>query len=271
MKRLVVTLLVLGTFVFVSDASARRLKVRSFTRVIAPGQLGTIIFDNPRPEEVKAISNCTAERLIAWVKSDIPILRIEQNGKQIWTSLGSYQTLGDSCIATFMAPVILTPGEATLFLVNDRDASVPYTFTVTNKIEAKLKALEGVAMVPLGQFRIIGEGFLPAVIPDHKKACDELEHNLGYSKMSKAEQWTTLNHRMQKDWDKLGQGDFLYIKQGGKEWRGFLEQCALNEKGLALDFTAPPDIKPGTAELTLVLRAEGKEVARTAPLTVNVQ
>jgi hypothetical protein len=50
MKRtLIATLLVL---LACTAADARRLKVRSFTKLIAPGLLGSIVFDNPGPEEV---------------------------------------------------------------------------------------------------------------------------------------------------------------------------------------------------------------------------
>ena len=139
MNRILLALLALILGVsFVTEASAKRLKVYSYPKTISPGQMGFIVFENPDPEKPFTQAKCTAERLIAWVQSEIPILRIEQKGKQVWTSLGSYQTIGDSCIATFMAPVGMEDGPATLFLVNVRDASIPYAFTVNQSYESKL-------------------------------------------------------------------------------------------------------------------------------------
>ncbi|HEX5316181.1 MAG TPA: hypothetical protein VFX22_05965 [Candidatus Kapabacteria bacterium] len=263
---LLLTVLASGT------ASARKLKVYSLPKAIVPGQLGIIIFENPDPSHAVTRASCTADRLIGMVKSDIPILRIEQNGKQIWTSLGSYQTVGDSCIATFMAPVIFTTGRATLFLVNNSDPSIPYYFTIAALPEAKLTSVEGGAIKPLAKFRVIGDGFVPEGSVNEKKARAELEENLGLSHLSPAEQWTALNHRIMKDWDKLPTGNFLYLGQGEKTWRCFVENCGITATGgipagMTLEFTAPPDIKPGPITLMLGIRMNGAEVLKTAPIT----
>jgi len=254
-----------------SSVDARRLKLYGWPKTIAPGQLGILYFENPNPEAPKAQSKCVAERLIAWVKSDIPILRIEQKGKQVWTSLGSYTGMGDTSMASFMAPVTLEPGPATIFVVNDRDASIPYAFTVVTKIEAKISALAGAGVQPLKKFTLVGEGFLPSQVLDISETIRELDDNVGYSKMPAPEQWQTLNRRVTSDWDRLPYGNFLFIKQGEKEWKIFVEQCGITKSGLTLDFSAPPDLMPGQATLTLALRQDHKEVARTAPFTVAIQ
>lgn len=249
---------------------AKRLKVLSFTKTLAPGQLAFISFENPDYEKPYIQAKCNAEKLIAWVKSDIPILRIEQNGKQIWTALGSYMSAGDSCVATFMTPQILVPGAATLFLVNGRDASIPYKFTVVEDYKSELFRLQGAALTPLAQFKLIGNGFMPTEILDQTAAITELENNVSYAKLDKADQFTRLNKRMANDWDRVEQGNFLFVKQGDKEWRLFVDQCSITPQGMSLDFTAPPGLTPGTATLTLALRNKGKEVARTAPMEVRV-
>jgi hypothetical protein len=253
-----------------TDASAKRLKVYSYPKTISPGQMGFIVFENPDPEKPFTQAKCTAERLISWVQSEIPILRIEQKGKQVWTSLGSYQTIGDSCIATFMAPTGMDEGPATLFLVNVRDASVPYAFTVDNAYESKLIRLQGASITPLSQFKLIGEGFVPTAVLDRTAAINELEHNVGYSKLEKADQFTRLLKRISNDWARVDQANYLDIKQDGKEWRVYVEQCSITPRGMALDFTAPPDLKPGKATLTMALKNAGKEVSRTAPLEIEV-
>jgi hypothetical protein len=258
------------TAILSSTAHAMRLKVYSYPKQIAPGQLAMIVFENPTTD-VKARSQCTAEKLIAWVKSDVPILRIEQNGKQIWTSLGSYQTLGDSMIASFMAPEALTPGEASLFVVDGHDPSIPYHFTVTNDIRSTLTGVEGGHLSALQKFRVVGTGFVPNQLLNNAQAQKELDANVGYNSMAKAEQWTVMNHRMEKDWDKLDAGNYLYIEQSGKTWRAFVEGCGITASGLSLDFVAPPDIAPGPATLSLSVRMAGKEVTKTAPLAVTVQ
>jgi hypothetical protein len=258
------------TFTLLQVAHARRLKVYTLPKAVAPGQLVTLVFENPNPEQQKAQSKCTAEKLIAWVKSDIPILRIDQKGKQIWTSLGSYQTMGDSAIATFMMPVSFEPGEATLYLVNDRDQSVPYHITIGAKVEAKLLGVEGNAIKPLGKFRVIGEGYVPEGFVDEKKARQELEANVGLSSMTPAQQWTAVNHRLMKDWDKLTEGNFLYLEQNGKTWRGFVHDCGITPQGMTLEFQAPPDIVAGPISLQMGIRMNGTDVFKTAPITVNV-
>jgi hypothetical protein len=252
-------------------ANARRLKVYSLPKAIVPGQLGIIVFENPDPEHPITRSKCTAEKLIAWMKSDVPILRIEQNGKQVWTSLGSYQSVGDSCIATFMAPAIFEAGHATVYLVNGSEPSIPYSMTITPKVDAKLMKVEGGTIHPLAKFRVVGDGFVPEVSVDEKAARAELEENIGLSKLSPAEQWTAVNHRIMKDWDKLPEGNFLYIEQGGKSWRCFVENCGITTDGMSLEFTAPPDVAPGPVSLTLGIRMNATEVARTAPITANVE
>src|SRR5258705_177025 len=68
-------------FLTASAGYGRRLKVYSFPKQIAAGQLATIIFENPNPDQQISRNKCTAEKLIAWVKSDVPILRIEQKNK----------------------------------------------------------------------------------------------------------------------------------------------------------------------------------------------
>ena len=73
-----------------------------------------------------------------------------------------------------------------------------------------------------------------------------------------------------KDWDKLSSGNFLYVEQGGKSWRCFVENCGITLDGMTLEFTAPPDLQPGSATLTLGIRMNGAEALRTAPITVNV-
>ena len=254
-----------------SEGFAKRLKVYNFPKTIAPGQMGFIVFENPDPEVVLTQAKCTAEKLQSWVQSQIPILRIEQNGKQVWTSLGSYQTQGDSCIATFMAPVSLVEGAATLFLVNVRDASIPYNFNVTPKLEAKLLQLQGGSVSPLGQFKLIGSGFMPTQIPERTAAIQELEHNVSYSTLAKGEQYIRLAKRMANDWDRYDQGNFLYITQNGKEWRVFVDQCSITPKGMSLDFTAPPDLVPGKASVAIALRSGGKEVSRTNPMDITIQ
>jgi hypothetical protein len=258
------------TLSLIQIAQARRLKVYTLPKAVAPGQLTTIVFENPNPEVQKAQAKCTAEKLIAWVKSDIPILRIDQKGKQVWTSLGSYQTLGDSAIATFMMPVSFDPGEATLYLVNDRDQSVPYHITIGTKVETKLLGVEGNAIKPLGKFRVIGEGYVPEGFVDEKKAREELEANVGLSSKTPAQQWDFLNHRLMKDWDKLTEGNFLYLEQNGKTWRGFVETCGITPQGMTLEFVAPPDMVAGPINLQMGIRMNGADVFKTAPITVNV-
>lgn len=272
MKRnLLIILLSFFALSISNDALAKRLKIYSYPKKISAGQLGFIVFENPDPEVVMTQAKCSAEKLVSWVSSPIPIIRIEQAGKQIWTSLGSYQTLGDSCVATFMAPAILAEGPATLYLVNVRDASVPYNFTVSKTLETKLIKLDAPSITPLGEFRLVGDGFLSTQLPDKAAAVTELEHNVSLSKLDKGEQYTRMNKRMSNDWDRLEQGNFLHITQGGKEWRTFVEECNIAPQGMTLDFTAPPDLKPGKASFVVSLRMAGKEVARTPPMEVNVQ
>ncbi len=264
------------TILLSQPASARRLKVYRLPKAIVPGQLGIIVFENPNALHSITRVSCTAKKLYGWVKSDIPILRIEQNGREVWTSLGSYQTIGDSCIATFMAPVIFKPGRAALYLVNGYDASIPYYFTIATQPRAKLTSVIGGIMKPLEKFRVLGNGFVPEGSVNEKKARAELEQNLGLSHLPPAEQWTDLNHRIMSEWDKLPTGNFLYYKQGTKTWRGFVETCgitaasAMHPAGMTLEFVAPPDIQPGPITLTLGIRMNGMEVLKTPPITATV-
>jgi hypothetical protein len=266
--------LLILTFVISTNADARKLKVYGLPKAVAPGQLGIIVFQNPDPEHPKSQTKCTADKLIAWTKSDIPILRIEQNGKQVWLSLGSYQTVGDSCIATFMAPMTFAEGPATLFIVNGSDPSTPYPITITKKVDSHISNVDGGMIKPLGRFSVMGDGFAPEGFVDEKKAREELEGNVGLSKLSPAQQWTAVNHRIMKDWDKLSGGNFLYLEQSGKTWRCFVENCGItmvgNTPSMLLEFTAPPDITPGPITLSLGIRMNGAEVEKTAPITAAV-
>lgn len=263
---------IIASFLLISATGyARRLKVYSFPKQIAAGQLATIIFENPAPDQPISRNKCTAERLIAWVKSDVPILRIEQKGKQVFMSLGSYLSEGDSVIATYMVPVSLIEGEATLFLINDHDASVPYTFSVAPAMETKLLKTAAGFISPLGKITVIGEGFVPAEVLDPTNAIKELQMNVGYDKMSLGDQWITLHRRIANDWARVAMGDFLQVEQGGKKWELFVESCGLLNEGLTLDFIAPPDLKPGPATLTMVLRKDKAIAATSAPLNVTVQ
>ena len=271
MRKLFLLSITAAFLLLAATSYARRLKVYSFPKEIAAGQLATIIFENPAPDQPITRNKCTAERLIAWVKSDVPILRIEQKGKQVFTSLGSYLSEGDSVIATYMVPVTMIPGEATLFLINDHDASVPYMFTVIPEIKCTLLKTAAGFISPLGKLTVIGEGFMPAEVLDPMNAIKELQMNVGYDKMSLSDQWLNLHRRMANDWARVGMGDFLQLEQGGKKWELFVESCGLLTEGLSLDFIAPPDIKPGPATMTMVLRRDHAVAGTSAPINVTVQ
>jgi len=271
MRKSLLLCIIAAFLVYTSVGNARRLKVYSFPKEIASGQLATIIFENPNSEQQIARNKCTAERLLSWVKSDVPILRIEQKGKQIFTSLGSYVSAGDSMIATYMVPVILEPGDATLFILNDHDASVPYPFTVIPAMQCKLEKIAAGYISAMGKITVIGEGFLPSEVLDPTNAIKELQMNVGYDNMTLGDQYITLHRRMTSDWGRVAMGDFLELEQSGKKWELFVESCGMLKEGLTLDFIAPPDIKPGPASLTMVLRKDKTEAARSAPLNVTVQ
>ena len=264
-------LLVVATLTISTAVQARRLKVYSFPKKIAAGQLATIVFENPDPEHPISRNKCTAEKLIAWVKQDVPLLRIEQRGKQVFTSLGSYMSEGDSVIATFMVPEKFDPGDASLFLLNDRDPSVPYAFTIIPEMESRIIKVAAGFISPLGKITVVGEGFVPSTIVEQTEAIKELRDNIGYDNMSLADQWTTLHRRIANDWARIALGNFLELEQGGKKWELFVEGCGLSKDGLTLDFIAPPDIKPGPATLTMTLRKDKALAGTSAPLTVNVQ
>jgi len=178
---------------------------------------------------------------------------------------------GDSVIATFMVPEKFDPGEATLFLLNDRDPSVPYGFTIIPEMECRLINVAAGFISPLGKITVTGEGFVPATIVDQTEAIRELRDNVGYDNMSLAEQWTTLHRRIANDWARVPLGNFLELEQNGKKWELFVESCGLSREGLTLDFVAPPDLKPGPAALTMTLRKDKETAGKSAPLTVNVQ
>jgi hypothetical protein len=264
-------ILLIAALCIATGAQARRLKVYSFPKQIAAGQLATIVFENPDPEHPISRNKCTAEKLIAWVKSDVPILRIEQRGKQVFTSLGSYMSEGDSVIAVFMVPEKFDAGDANLYLLNEHDASVPYPFTISPTMECKLLKTAGGYISPLGKITVVGEGFLPSTTLDPADAIKELRDNIGYDKMSLAEQYTTLHRRIANDWARVPMGDFLELEQNGKKWELFVEGCGLTKDGLTLDFIAPPDVKPGSATLSMVLRKDKAEAGVSAPMTVTVQ
>lgn len=257
---------------FASISFAARLKVYQYPKQISGGQLGVIIFENPDPSTSISRTQCTAEKYLSWVKSDLPILRIEQSGKQIFTSLGSYRTYGDSAVAVFMAPVILEPGEATLFVLNGRDASVPYKFTVPPTMQTNVQGVEGGgAIKPLEPFMLVGDGFVAMTPLDNANALEELRQNLNYDAMPKTEQQMLLNRRISTDWLRVPSATFLEIEQGGKTWLIYVEECGLTRRGVSLKFTAPGDLKPGTANLTAWIRYNNAEASRSAPIAVNVQ
>lgn len=263
---------IVALFLLVGNSGyARRLKIYSFPKHIAAGQLATIIFENPDSEHPISRNKCTAEKLLAWIKQDVPILRIEQKGKQVFTSLGSYMSQGDSMVATYMVPITMEPGDAKLYLLNDRDASVPYEFDVAKEMECKLTGTTAGYISPLGKITVIGEGFVPSEVIDPNMAIKELQANVGYDKMSLADQWIALHRRIANDWGRVAMGDFLQLEQNGKKWELFVESCGLQKEGLTLDFIAPPDIKPGAATLTMVLRKDKAVAATSAPLNVTVQ
>jgi hypothetical protein len=257
--------------VVASCSFAARLKIYQYPKQISGGQLGTIVFENPDPTFTLSRNQCTAEKYIAWVKSDLPILRIEQNGKQIFTSLGSYMTMGDSVMAVFMAPVILVPGDASLFILNGRDASVPYKFTVPATMQTNLIGVEHGSIKPLESFRIIGDGFVAMTPLDNAKALEDLRQNLNYDAMTKSEQQMLLNKRISTDWLRVATSNFLTIEQNGKSWLVYVEECGLTRQGTCLTFTAPGELKPGTANLTAWVRYNNAEASRSAPIAVNVQ
>jgi hypothetical protein len=134
-----------------------------------------------------------------------------------------------------------------------------------------LTGVEGGQIAPLGKFRVTGTGFVPNQLLNNAEAQHELDANVGYNSMPKDKQWTAMNHRMEKDWDKLREGNFLYLEQAGKTWRAYVEDCGITPNGLSLDFIAPPDIAPGPIDLTMSVRMNGKEVAKTPKFTATVQ
>lgn len=262
---------VLVACIVVSSADAKKLKFYSYPKEIAAGQMGVVIFENPNFDQVIARTKCEAEKLIGWVKQDVPILRIEQKGKQIYTSLGSYRSMGDSAVATFMVPVALEAGDATLFIINDHDVSIPFKFTVSPKMSCKLTRITDGTLKPLQKFTVVGDGFLPSQQLDTKIPIHALDMNIGYSKLPPAEQYKELNKRMAIDWAQIPTGDFLAVDQGDKHWDIFVESCGLEKDGMSLDFICPPDLTSGPATLTLTTRYNNAEAAKSAPLQVMVQ
>lgn len=277
MKRLLTlwTMILVSTLAMMQvapkTAGARKLKVYLLPKEIAPGEMGIILFENPDPSLQKAQSKCIGERLTGWTKSDIPILRIEQNGKQVWMPLISYQTIGDSSIATFMAPTSLVPGNAQLFLINDHDFSVPYSFAVTKELKTRMIGTSITSeFKPLGKIQVLADGLVPEGSIDTKKAIDELEVNIGYSKLSKAEQWSALNKRILKDWDNMARGNFLEVKQGEKKWRLYAEGCGVELHGMVSNYTLPPDLVPGQALIAIHERLGGMEILETNPIPIMI-
>lgn len=262
---------VLITCIAISAVDARRLKLISYPKEMAAGELGVVIFENPDYDKVIARTQCDAEKLLSWVKQDVPILRFEQKGKQIYTSLGSYRSMGDSAIATYMTPVALDPGPATLYVLNDHGASVPYKCTIVPTMSCKLIRITDAALKPLQKFTVVGEGFMPSRQLDTKIPIHALEMNLGYSKLPPADQYTELNKRMSIDWAQIPTGDFLAVDQGDKHWNIFVESCGIAIDGNTLDFICPPDLTPGEATLTLSTRYNGEPAAKSAPLKVTVE
>ncbi|HYM20893.1 MAG TPA: hypothetical protein VEW28_07810 [Candidatus Kapabacteria bacterium] len=261
---------VLITTILTHTASARRLKAYSYPKQIAAGQMAMIVMENPNFDKVFSRTNCEAEKLIGWVKDEVPILRIEQNGKSIFTSLGSFQTMGDSAIASWMIPVTLLPGQATIYIINDHDASIPYPFTVIPKMNCNLIKTLG-DLKPLQKFSVVGEGFVGMQLLDTKVPIHALEMNIGYSKLPVADQYTALNKRMAIDWAQIPTADFLAVDQGAKHWDIFVEGCGITKDGLTLDFICPPDLTPGVATITLSERYNNTEACKSAPLQVTVQ
>src|ERR1051325_7715764 len=252
-------------------ATARKLKVYSLPKQIAPGEMGILLFENPDPSQPKSQSKCIGEKLTGLVKSDIPIIRIEQNGKQVWMPLISYQTLGDCSVATFMAPSSLVPGPAQLFLINDHDFSIPYSFTVTKDLQTRLIGTQpNSEYKPSGHLHVLADGAVPEGSIDTKKAIDELEVNVGYSKLSKAEQWNALNKRVLKDWDNLPRGNFLVVKQGDRKWKLYSDGCGVDLHGMVLEYTLPPDLTTGQALIALYERLGGMDIMETSYVPINV-
>jgi hypothetical protein len=170
-----------------------------------------------------------------------------------------------------MVPTTLEAGEATLYLLNERDASVPYNFNCVPGAECKLlKVAEG-SIKPLSKFSVVGEGYYPVEIPDPANAIKDLQANVGYDKMGPAEQYTTLQKRMSKDWGRVPTADFLTLEQNGQKREIFVESCGLLPEGMTLNFIAPPDIKPGPATLTMTVRKDNAVAATSAPLNVTIQ
>ncbi len=267
MRKILVSVVIVAC-VF-GSASARRLKIFSYSKSIAAGQYAYIIFENPNPEQVVARTKCDADKLMAWAKMDVPILRIDQNGKQIFTTLGSYQTMGDSCVATWIVPTTLSAGDANLFVLNDREASTPYKFTVTPSMQCHLIKAATV-LKPSEEFTLVGEGYVPVDTIDRKITLEKLKVNFAYDKLSKSDQFTELNKKMKINWTMVSTGNVLTISQGASTWMVFVEGCGIDKDGVTLDFTCPSDIKPGKATLTLAIRYNGNDVAKSDPLEVIV-
>ncbi len=254
-----------------SVSEARRLKIYSYPNTIAPGQYSYIIFENPNATQVFARTKCDAEKLPSMMKQDVPILRIDQNGKQVFTSLGSYRTLGDSCVAAWIIPMTVSPGEATLYIINDRDVSTPYKITIAPKMDCKLIAVSTGPLKPSERFSLVAEGYVPTDTTDRKIAIEKLRQNFSYDALSKADQFRELNKKLTVSWPTVSTGEYVTIEQGGQHWNIFVEGCGIDRQGTTLDFTCPPDLKSGAASIVLNLRYNGNDIAKSQPLQVTVQ
>jgi hypothetical protein len=254
-----------------NEATARRLKIYSYSKTVAPGQYAYVIFENPNTDIVIARAKCDAEKLMALTRMDVPTLRIDQNGKQIFTALGSYRSMGDSCVATWLVPTALTAGAATLFVINDREASTPYVFSVDAKMQCRLVKVTTPAIKASELFTVVAEGYVPVDTMDRRNTLEKLRVNFAYDKLSKSEQFIELNKKMKTNWTMVSTGNILTITQGSSTWTVFVEGCGIDKDGVTLDFTAPSDIKPGPATMTLSIRYNNNDVAKSEPMTVVVQ
>jgi hypothetical protein len=266
-----ISIAIILVLVGMSEANARRLKIYSYSKAVAPGQYAYVIFENPNTDLVIARAKCDAEKLLALTRMDVPTLRIDQNGKQIFTTLGSYRSMGDSCVATWLVPTTLTAGEANLFIVNDREASTPYKFTVDVKMQCRLLKVTTGDLKPSELFTVVAEGYVPVDTMDRRNTLEKLRVNFSYDKLSKAEQFIELNKKMKTNWTMVSTGNILTITQGPSTWSVFVEGCGIDKDGVTLDFTAPSDIKPGPASITLSIRYNNNDVAKSEPMNVMVQ
>jgi hypothetical protein len=124
---------------------------------------------------------------------------------------------------------------------------------------------------PSERFTVVAEGYVPVDTLDRQMTLEKLKINFAYDKLSKADQFTELNKKMKIDWTMVTTGNTLTIAQGASSWIIFVEGCGIDKDGVTLDFTAPPDLKPGAATLTLGIRYNNTDVAKSEPMTATVQ